>query len=309
MNKSQSSTTFKDIIHKPTIKTVILAVLTTIISIFVGKLGTWEGGLAQQWSTLIPLIIIVVLYIVVLCYYATAEVNMRRVIEVQERQIKGFTDLIVNIITVSSTNTSDVNACIHKVNETNTIDPNIWNFEKMCRGLCFLIYKSICDLGGSMQYGVSYVALDERSPKEKPSIKMVAFANKNMHKPSVFGKLRQVVSEEDGKKPYYDALLFCSGKADNVIKWGAEEVNDIFRYPTTEEQEKHRGKYQLYIAVPVFCDNRKMVGLLQIVGMDNSSLGCITRQELEEITDKLLVPYANIFLLFHKMEKALLAGV
>lgn len=309
MNKTQKDVTIKDFIHKPVVKTAVIAILTTAISICVGKLGTWEGGIAKQWPFLLALIVTVLLDVVVLCYYATAEVNMRKVIEVQERQIKGFTDLIVNIITVSAENTSEVNTCIHKVNETHTIDPNIWNFEKMCRGLCSLIYRSLCELGGSMQYGVSYVALDEKTPKENPSIKMVAFANKNMHKPSVLGKSRKVPCGEEVEKSYYDAALFHSEKADNVIKWGAKEVEEVFRYSTPEEQEKHKGKYQLYIAVPVICDNRKMVGLLQIAGMDNSFLGCLTKQELEEITDKLLVPYANIFLLFHKMEKALLAGV
>ena len=51
-----------------------------------------------------------------------------------------------------------------------------------------------------------------------------------------------------------------------------------------------------------------MIGLLEVIGFDDTKLGCVTREEAEEITNKYLVPYANVFLLLHKMEKALLAG-
>ena len=51
-----------------------------------------------------------------------------------------------------------------------------------------------------------------------------------------------------------------------------------------------------------------MIGLLEIVGLDNSMLSCVSKEELEEVTNKFLVPYANVFLLLHKMERALLVG-
>lgn len=110
-------------------------------------------------------------YIAMLIYYATVEVNMRRVVEVQEHQIKAFSELVSNIITVSEDNTSEINTCIHKVNETHEIDPNIWSFKKMCQGPCSLIYRSICNLGDSEKYGVSYIALNERGSGARHPLK------------------------------------------------------------------------------------------------------------------------------------------
>lgn len=65
---------------------------------------------------------------------------------------------------------------------------------------------------------------------------------------------------------------------------------------------------KFFVGIPVFCDNRKMVGLLEVVGFDDDRLGCLTREEMEEKVNKYLVPYANMLLLVHKMEKALFAG-
>ena len=64
----------------------------------------------------------------------------------------------------------------------------------------------------------------------------------------------------------------------------------------------------MYVGIPVFCDDDKMVGLLEIVGLDDTKFRCKSKDEVEEIVNKFLVPYANVFLLLQKLEKALLAG-
>lgn len=51
-----------------------------------------------------------------------------------------------------------------------------------------------------------------------------------------------------------------------------------------------------------------MIGLLEVVGLDDSMLSCASKEELDKATNKFLLPYAKIFLLLHKMEKALLVG-
>lgn len=99
---------------------------------------------------------------------------------------------------------------------------------------------------------------------------------------------------------YYDLCLFTEAKSDNSIYMGTSEVDKVF--------VRSRGKYHLYIGIPVFCADKKMIGLLEVVGLDDSMLSCASKEELDEATNKFLVPYAKIFLLLHKMEKALLVG-
>lgn len=299
---------------KPWVKTVILTLLTTAISVLVGMLGNWDVHQQAFLGKVIMLIVTVILYIVALIWYATVEVNRRRSLEVLERQVDAFTDLVINIIYTCGTNAADINKCIHHVNQAKVIDTNIWNFKDSCSQLCRLIYMSLFKMGKSRECAVAYVALDEDSRYED-TVRMIAYANKNMNAPSVYNRPRQFTSACEDSGAYHDLKLFCKGSrkeqgwANRDVRWGAEEVEEVFCYASLEEEAEHKGLYQLYIGIPVICDDRKMVGLLEVVGMDNTKFGCLTKKELEEVVDKLLVPYANIFLLLHKMEKALFAGV
>jgi len=294
----------KNFFTRPPVKAIVIFLLTTGISVLVSMLGNWDKTQAHFWIKLSAFIICVVLYIGLAILYTTEEVNRRRLLEVFKRQIDTFEDLMVSIISICQMNASDINKSIHFVNDTQTIDLNIWSFDKSCTELCEHIYNSICRLGNSKKYGVAYVKLVENDPKQD-KVQMIAFSNQNKHKPAVFNKVRQF-KDIDPENAFHDLCLFRDAKADNDIRFTQDEVDTVFAQ--TAKGNKNKGKYHIYIGIPVFCDNRKMIGLLEIVGFDDTRLGCITREEVEEITNKYLVPYANVFLLLHKMEKALLAG-
>lgn len=304
----------KNFFLKPWVKTIIITAFTTAISILVGMLGTWNKDQPNFIGKIIALVAVVVIYTITLICYTTAEVNRRRKVEELERQVEAFTDLVINFISACEMNAADINQCIHHVNETHQINPNIWNFKKSSRMLCRQIYDSICRLGNSRNYAVAYVALDEDAA-DKDTVKLIAYANKNMHSPSIFDRPRRFGDAWDIADAYHDLKLFCKasrglgGATSNDVLWGTDEIGKAFRYPSQEAMARNQGKYHAYVGIPVFCDNRKMVGLLEVIGLDESKFGCLTKKELEEVADKLLVPYANLFLLIHKMEKALLAGV
>lgn len=145
---------------------------------------------------------------------------------------------------------------------------------------------------------------DERSENE---VEMIAYANQNHHQPTIF-KLKRNFKNIDKKNSYHDLCLFAERKADSDIRFGIDEVNEVFAYDSKEKAAKNHNKYHLYVGIPVFCDDDKMVGLLEIVGLDDTKFRCKSKDEVEEIVNKFLVPYANVFLLLQKLEKALLAG-
>lgn len=293
-------------ITKPVVRAIVIALLTVLVGLITSSLGSWDSSQSYFIAKVVAFFIIVVAYILFTGYYTKNDVNQRRSYEVLQHQLDTFEDLIISIISICETTASDVNTCIHLVNEKHVIDPNIWNYEKACKLVCERIYDNICKLSGSKKYGVAYIRLVEDDlPEDK--IEMIAYANQNRHKPTIFKKKRQF-KNVDLKNAYHDLCLFEKSKADSDIRVGVDEVNEIFAYDSKEEANKNRGKYHLYVGIPVFCDNRKMIGLLEVVGLDDTKFKCITKEEVEEVSNKFLVPYANIFLLLHKMEKALLAG-
>lgn len=293
-------------ITKPIVRAIVIALLTVLVGLITSSLGSWDSSQSYFIAKVVAFFIIVGAYILFTGYYTKNDVNQRLSYEVLQHQLDTFEDLIISIISICETTASDVNTCIHLVNEKHVIDPNIWNYEKACKLVCERIYDNICKLSGSKKYGVAYIRLVEDDlPEDK--IEMIAYANQNRHKPTIFKKKRQF-KNVDLKNAYHDLCLFEKAKADSDIRVGVDEVNEIFAYDSKEEANKNRGKYHLYVGIPVFCDNRKMVGLLEVVGLDDTKFKCITKEEVEEVSNKFLVPYANIFLLLHKIEKALLAG-
>lgn len=288
-------------LKKPPIKNVILAFFTTLVAITVAILGNWSPSQPNFFLKLGAFLLCAILYLVILGNYTKVEVNDRRAAGIQERQVSTFEDLVISIISICGTNASDINTCIHEIQKTKKIDLNIWSFNKASWLICEHIYNNICKLGNSKKYAVAYVKLIEDDCKED-QVEMIAYANQNRHKPTVFGQRRHF-KDIDLNRSYHDLCLFNKARADNDIAMGVDEVNKIFI-----QNKGNAGKRFLYIGIPVFCDNRKMVGLLEIVGLDDSMLGCISKEELEEATNKFLVPYASVFLLVHKMERALLAG-
>ena len=294
----------KEKFTKPIIKIPVIVVLTTLSSIIVSLLGNWDPSQDGFIWKIISLVFTVLLYIAAMIFFTTDEVNQRRVLGIYKRQVDTFENLMKSIISICGTNAAEINETIHNINETKTIDLKVWNFDKSCKAACEHIYNNICELGGSKKYEVAYVKLVENDFYQN-KVQMIAYANQNMHKPSVYNKKRLFKGIETSSA-FHDLCLFQKAKSDNDIRFTKEEVNEVFQH--SSKGNENIEKYQFYIGIPVFCDNRKMVGLLEVVGFDDTKLGCLTRQEMEEKANKYLVPYANMILLLHKMEKALLAG-
>lgn len=296
----------KAILIRPPIKAIIIAILTTIISIFVSALGNWDKEQAFFGLKVVGFFVFTISYVILIGWYAVVEVNNRRITEELQHRVDAFRQLVVSIITICETNATDINTCLHRLYKENTIDRELWNFRKSSKVLCEQIYNNIRHMGGSDNYAVAYVMLDESDPAED-KVQMIAYSNQAKHTPTIYGKLRQfknIILDN----AYHDLRLFAEARSDTDIRMGIEEVAKAFAYSSPERAAQNREKYYLYIGIPVFCDNRKMIGLLEVMGFDNTYLGCLNKSELEDMTNKFLVPYAHIFLLLHKMEKALLAG-
>lgn len=145
-----------------------------------------------------------------------------------------------------------------------------------------------------------YDRLDESEKPEK-NIYTNSYSNKDSVKPSVYRKSRSIENDI-----FYDALLFNQNQADTIVLNGASEIDDHFQHASREKRLKNRGKYNQYIAIPVFCNDEKMIGLFEIVCLRKTKLAD-TKEELEELVPKYFKVYATLMLVLHKLEKALIA--
>lgn len=297
---------FKASLKRPILKSALLGIFTIVIGILSSSLGS---GRISDVAYFIPKVILLVtfsiVYLLLLAFYGTSEVNDRRTLEERAKQLLALESALSNISTVCLQNASDVNKCIHQILDIGQADLNQWSFDRSCMQFCMYIYRSICILGNdSKDFGVAYIRLVENQNPET-EIYMNAFANQNSFAPTVFGKKRRI-DKTSGPEDYHDIELFRQGKREIEIIIGSEEIDKVFAYTSKDGRIKNRDKYNQYIGIPIFCDNEKMIGLLEVVCFNEARLG-LTRKELEEVSKKFLVPYSYVFLLLHKLEKALLA--
>lgn len=293
----------KTLLNKPQIKNILLAIPGIIISALCSALGSWDNRNTSFWIKVILAFIFLIIYIILLIYYSTNEINERRVKKILEDQIRAYEEIMTGIDNICKQSSSEITAVLHDILEKGKFEFKIWNFDKACMLTCSHLYKLLVQLsGGSRNFGIAYIKLEENK-KPETEITMCGFANQNMHKPTIFGKKRCFNNDDD--RNYHDADLFKRGKSDIEVIIGADKINDVFSYTTKQSRIENKDKYNQYIAIPVFCNDVKMVGLLEIVCFNDTILAQ-TEEELLDLASKYFVPYSYLMLLLHKMEKVLI---
>lgn len=143
---------------------------------------------------------------------------------------------------------------------------------------------------------------DSEYPAKK--IYLNSFANQTHLRPSIFGKKR--IFSEEYPNSYHDVDLFRSGSSEIEIVIGNENIDNIFAYTDKGSHADGKKKYSQYVAIPVFCKDEKMVGLLEIVALNDAKIG-LNVNEVREVALKYFVPQSYLFLLLYKLERSLLA--
>lgn len=296
----------KSSLKRPILKNALLGGLTIVIGILSSSLGSGQiSEIAYFPKKVIALVVLGACYILLLAFYGTSEVNDRRTLEERAKQLSALELALSNVSAVCIENASDVNKCIHQILDSGQANLNQWSFDAACMKFCTYIYRSLSILGNnSKDFGVAYIRLVEDQEPER-EIYMNGFANQNSFAPTIFGKKRRI-NQQSSLEDYHDVELFRQGKQEIEIIIGSEEIDKVFAYTSKDSRIKNKDKYNQYIGIPVFCNNEKMVGLLEIVCFNEAKIG-LTYKELDEVAKKFLVPYSYLFLLLHKLEKALLA--
>ena len=291
----------KSFLVRTPVKTAILLILTTFVSVSIGMLGSWSKNQECFGLKIFLFVLSVVLYLSFSIFYAVNDSNERRLLSELRTQIKEYEQLLTHILYICKDNSTSINDVIHKANEEKKLDTEIWNFDKASMAVCKCIHNFINTAKNITDFDVAYVRLNE----EKDScVYMNAYANQNNARPTIFN-VERYFKNIDEKNIYYDLKLFHKNSADIVVLIG-QEVYDKFCHIGIISDIVNKNKQ--YVAIPVFCKDQKMIGLLEVTCHIENGLG-INKSEVVEFSTKYLVPFAHLLLVLHKMEKAIVAGI
>lgn len=292
----------KKFFQHPVVKNLSLSILAIIVGGAASAMGGWQPSDANFSKKLWLLIIFSCIYIATLIYYSTFERNINTLNKLLTNQNKAFEDIMVGIMTICTRSANKINISIHKIIEEGNVDLNIWSFDEASSWVCKEIYTTICDLNGvSKDFTVCYVRLVEENKPEN-LVYMNAYFDQTRNTPKIYNKRRNI----NDSHSFHDARRFKENNSDIEALIGYEKIDDLFSYSSISSKKKNKKKYNQYISIPVFCNDKKMIGLLEVVCLNKASLA-ETEEELLEFAKKYIVPYSFILLLLHKLEKALLA--
>ena len=290
-----------DFFNHPFIKALLLGASTLIIGGICSSMGQWDFAKDHNLIyKIIALIITSVLYVVLIAYYSTNEINEKKIVSIYAQQNEAFEELMSGLMNVCKRSADGANKVIKSIINEKQVNLELWSFDETCFWVCQNVYDLLCKIGDGKDFEVIYDRLDESIKPEK-EIYANSYANKDTKRPSIYGKKRSIQDDS-----YHDAELFNLNQTDIEVIIGSEEIDKVFGHKTKDKRNKNKKKYNQYIAIPVFCNDEKMVGLFEIVCLNKTNLGD-TEEEIREIISKYFVTYAFFMLVLHKLEKALVA--
>lgn len=281
-------------INKPQIKNPILGIFTILIGVCINFCGLDNNF---EIFSLVMLGIIGIVYVGVLAYFAKEEANSNKVTQLQENEIRAYEEICISNMSIMDETAIQLENMILTMRKKQEIDFRIWNFDSCCKSICRNIYRVLKVVTKKHSYLVNYVKISNLNERE---IILNAYANRNGNKPSIFGVARSI----DDLSGYYDTLMFKDNKTDIVVVSDKSELNKMLR----EGSGKDKDKYEQYIGIPVFSDDVKMIGLLQVFSLTGGNLG-ESKQDMVELASKYLMPFVKFFLLSYKIENILLCNV
>ena len=176
---------------------------------------------------------------------------------------------------------------------------DVWNFKKVCTGICNSIYDLLCEICKPYDdFSVNIVLDDVTATGTKKNVTMIAHKGKYAKYPGKFEEKMYY----NKNSTFYAIKLFKSKSTDIKILTTTEEVNEKFVYFDEEHPE-----YSQYVGIPIVCAGNKMICLLQICSFKNNKIAN-TKAEIMDIIMTYILPFTQFALMNYKVEKGFVSG-
>ena len=212
-------------------------------------------------------------------------------ISLENNVLKGELTSLSNVF---SSNAESINKVAHEIEASGKYLAELWNYSDACDKLCDVVRQTLNKVAEEGdQFAVEFCASIQKPPKsrQKSPIKVLGYSQKDGERTTIFFK-------PNIPKKFYSAKLFAEKSHDPVILSTPSEIEKHFYTP--------KGRYEQYIAIPVFCESEKMVGLIELIAFKGCKISS-SEANLSKIVETFFKPYSSLFLLLNKIEKGMTA--
>ena len=277
-------------------RTTTTIVLTSSAAVFAGLITRFSG-----FTPTAIFIILTVASIILQVVFTTrcALFDKAREISVEEtnERIKVYKKLFEQLPPLLDRHSEGLNRIAKNIQSNGIIPADRWTFDDASTYVCASIMSFLKDYSKvNGPINVYYV----KSVDEKGSIvKMVGCANDLGNVPDSYMVEKNV---SNSPNEYFDIKMFARRSLKAEFRLNVQDVDKAFYY---NDREKESGKCEQFLFIPVSCDKKKMIGLIEVMVATGYKIADV-EQDMRNI-QKLLKVYSSIFVLLHKAEKAAIA--
>ena len=240
-------------------------------------------------------VVSVVLQAILSAHYALFDKNRELDVADAKVQMRSYKLLFESFSIILNEEAEGINKIARDIKNNGIIPSDRWTFDKATSKLCQSIKRFIQERT-NVGVNVYYVrTVDDTGSR----VKMVGYANEFGDVPSTMG-VERVVSNDP--HAYFDIKMFANNTLKAEFRLTKEEVDKVFEY---NDREKDSGKREQFLFIPVTCDKKRIMGLIEI--LVPTGLKIAEKDEDMRNIRKLLQVYSSIFILLNKAEKAAIA--
>ena len=193
-----------------------------------------------------------------------------------------------------------INAFANDVINKGAVQEASWNRRSLYENVCISCKEAIKKYKGidrDSDISVGFIEYSKGDSGEE-YVELVAHSNLDVGKPISYEN-KELVSDCS----YYYAKIIRDKDIDIKIATNNSEVRNFLSNVSIHTD---LSQYEQYILIPVFCSNRKLMGMLQIVTKYGVTI-MDEKYRLKQFVDNNIVLYSNLFVLIEKIAKGLYA--
>lgn len=191
-----------------------------------------------------------------------------------------------------------INSFANNVSTNGAVSDKAWDKVKLFDSVCLYcknMIKQYCNDNDDSKISVNFVSYREDSLGEQ-WVHMISHSNPESTRPTAC-KTEMKLSECE----YHYAQLIKDKYSDIEIAENNNEIQKIFKKTS---KTSDLTKYTQYIAIPVYCTSKKLLGIFQVVTKYNYIIEN-DKLKLLHFTTENIIPYSNLIVLIDKIYKGL----
>ena len=188
----------------------------------------------------------------------------------KENAIVGYEYCLSSIQATLEVTAQNINKLRYDLTHDGVSTDTVWDFKQTCALVCRDTYNLLNNVYKNNNFEVSYISF-KRNSNGTASAYMNSYEPKNNEMPSIYQRtiiIPKYATRKEQKKMYCFEKLYLEGTSAPLILLDEEKVRRNFLFKN--EEAKKTCKYKQYIAIPICCQSKKVIGMLQISALENN---------------------------------------